>query len=150
MIKLKKLLKELADGDIEETELSDVQSIIKRIFAKKYPGVKLYFEQENYINVSTDKENTSAASMYGEGNPEEHFYLSFNLYAEGETLNLVGANANAGPYKGVTADIFKAMFEFGEKKFAPITQKILVTEDDVTGGYWKKLAQTLDVEYENQ
>lgn len=149
MIKLKHLLKELTDGKLEEAELNEVKPIITQVFAKKYPGVKLYFERESYINVSTDKENPSAASMWGEGN-RKHYYLSFNLYAEGETLNLVVANATANKYSGVTGDIIKAMFDFGAKRFNPITERVLVIEDDTSDGYWEKLAQKLGASYEEQ
>lgn len=149
MIKLKHLLKELTDGELEEAELSEVKPIITQVFDKKYQGVELYFEQESYINVSTDKENPSAASMWGEGDPK-HYYLSFNLYAEGETLNLVVANATANKYSGVTGDIIKAMFDFGAKRFNPITERVLVVEDDRSGGYWEKLAQKLGASYEEQ
>lgn len=148
MIKLKRLIKELSGGDLQETDLNDIQSLITQTFAKKYPKAKLYFEQETHIYVSTDKENPSAASMWGEGS-HKHYYFAFNLYAEGETLNLVVGNATANNYKGVTGDLVKALFDFGSKKYSPITQKILFIEDDRSGGVWEKMAQKLGAEYQS-
>jgi len=145
---INKVLKELTDGELEEAELNEVKPIITQIFAKKYPKVKLYFDQEDYIYVSTDKDDPSAASMWGEGN-RRHYYLAFNLYAEGETLNLVVANATANKYSGVTGDIIKAMFDFGAKRFNPITERVLVIEDDRSDGYWEKLAQKLGADYQS-
>lgn len=147
MIKLKKLIKELTDGEMQEVDLKDVQSLIIQTFAKKYPKAKLYFDQEAYLYVSTDKEDPAAASMWGEGN-RKHYYFAFNLYAEGETLNLVISNATANEYKGVTGDLVKALFDFGTKKYSPINQKILFIEDDRSGGVWEKMAQKLGAEYE--
>lgn len=147
MIKLKKLIKELSDGEIQEVDLTDIQPLIKQTFAKKYPKAKLYFEQEDYTYVSTDKDEPTAASMWGEGS-RKHYYFAFNLYAEGETLNLVISNATANGFKGVTGDIVKALFDFGTKKYKPIKQKVLNIEDDRSGGVWKKIAQKLGVEYE--
>ena len=147
MIKLKKLIKELNDGDLQEVNLKDVQSLITQTFAKKYPKAKLYFEQEDYMYVSTDKDEPTAASMWGEGS-RKHYYFAFNLYAEGETLNLVISNATANEYKGVSSDIIKALFDFGTKKYRPINQKILYIEDDRSDGVWEKIAQKLGVEYE--
>ena len=148
MIKLKTLLKELSDGEIQEVELGDVKSLITQTFAKKYPKAKLYFEQEAYVYVSTDKDNPSAASMWGEGN-RKHYYLAFNLYAEGDTLTLVVSNATANEYTGVTGDIMKGLFDFGMNKYKPIKQKILYIEDDRSDGVWEKMAQKLGANYES-
>lgn len=148
MIKLKRLIKELNDGDLQEVDLKDVQSLITQTFAKKYPKAKLYFDQEAYVYVSTDKENPSAASMWGEGS-RKHFYFAFNLYAEGDVLNLVISNATANEYKGVTGDLVKALFDFGMKKYSPINQKILYIEDDRSDGVWEKMAQKLGAEYQS-
>ena len=148
MIKLKRLLTELSDGSLEEVELQDVKPLITQIFAKKYPKAKLYFEQQQYVYVSTDKNNPSAASMWGEGN-RKHYYLAFNLYAEGDVLTLVVGNATANEYKGVTGDIIKGLFDFGVSKYEPIKQKILYIEDDRSDGVWEKIAQKLGADYES-
>jgi hypothetical protein len=147
MIRLKDLIKELNDGEIEELELSKVKSLITQTFKKKYPEAKLYFEEDDYLYVSTDEEDPTAASMWGEGS-RDNYYLAFNLYAEGDVLNLVVGNATANKYKGVTTDIFKALFDFGTKKYKPINQKILYIEDDRSDSVWEKVAKKLGVDYE--
>lgn len=135
-------------GDIVELELSEFESALEAVFAKKYPDSNLYFMQEDLMYVSTDEEEPDAGSMWGDGKKGE-YYLAFNAYIEDGVLTVLIENATAGNYKGVTGDFLKAIFNKAKQSHGPIAKSVLSIRDDRSGGKWQEIASKIGVEYED-
>jgi hypothetical protein len=122
--------------------------VAQQVFNEMYPGTPIYYKKEDYISISTNKNETGAA--WGMHSSKDYF-LTMSLYSpeDQDEHDLVIGWAAAGEYKGVTTPILDAAFKLADKHFGK-KKRVLVLDDDRSGGVWKKVAKKPGAKYVNQ
>lgn len=141
-------------------QLTDEQlfSIMRPIFATKYPNIELYVvDSGEGTLITTDK---TGSSSYTFGNKDNHFSITLNAGGEleygGIIENMIYVyDATAGEYAGVITAFFDAIFKSLESEITPEIiklgskmKRILAIDDDKSHGAWKAIAKSLGSHYE--
>lgn len=132
--------------DLIQLDSDDIKPWVISAFNQIYPGVELYFEDDDYVYISTN-EDAAQASAWGTTDDDE-YYLAIGVGVEDRGYYIVVGNATAGNYKGVTTAIFKNIFDGMTAKYGK-KELTLSIQNDSSGGTWKQIANKLGAEYEN-
>jgi hypothetical protein len=134
----------------DSIHLNIIRRIVKNLWMSKYPNIPI-FVKDNYdhVLITTDKTGQASFVRHSAG---DHFVLAvapLGDYGNEPVVGLQVQDASSGNFKGMVTEILAKLFEWVRKKF-PELKPVLAIIDDQSGGTWQRIADKLQVKYENQ